>query len=190
MCFQPLKNCTESEQRCKWLALQVVRPAPPLLDGKIMRAQANPRFGFPRLPAFFPLPLSVWHCEIKCFFFPKWTWKSYEFSNTLLRRRRGENFHRGSCPVMFPHKKWHASLSVPTKNWKTVLRRRRGKKLLSNHFRNRGRPPQRGSARQFFGNHLSTKEIKCRKKSNLGVGPHNAGAQSPIFWQSSVHKRN
>jgi hypothetical protein len=36
--------------------------------------------------------------------------------------------------VMFPHKKPLASLSVSTKNWKTVLRRRRGKKLLSNHY--------------------------------------------------------
>ena len=34
-------------------------PCPPLLDGKITRAQPNPRFGFPRLPALFPLPLFV-----------------------------------------------------------------------------------------------------------------------------------
>jgi hypothetical protein len=70
------------------------------------------------------------------------------------------------------------------------------------HFRNRGRPPQRGSARQFFGNHFHSilrrravhfhrelffswkkvlnekhKELISRKKMNL------------FFWQNiSIEK--
>lgn len=43
-------------------------PCPPLLDGKITRAQPNPRFGFPRLPALFPLPLFVGTVRLNVFF--------------------------------------------------------------------------------------------------------------------------
>ena len=109
------------------------------------------------------------------FFFPKWTWKSYEFSNTLLRRRRGENFRRGSCACFSnvstqettcKFKCFHQELKdcfAPEARKKIAFKPLHSEKPKTNlkknqteimHFRNRGRPPQRGSARQFFGNHF------------------------------------
>ena len=109
------------------------------------------------------------------FFFPKWTWKSYEFSNTLLRRRRGENFRRGSCACFSnvstqettcKFKCFHQELKdcfAPEARKKIAFKPLHSEKPKKNlkknqtkimHFRNRGRPPQRGSARQFFGNHF------------------------------------
>ena len=114
-----------------------------------------------------PSTTFCWHCEIKCFFPLSGHGNPMSSQMPYCAGGAEQIFVEVPAPVsvMFPHKKPLASLSVSTKNWKTVLRRRRGKKLLSNHytvksqkkimhFRNRGRPPQRGSARQFFGNHF------------------------------------
>ena len=52
--FQPLK---------KLHAASGFALPPPLLDGKITRAQPKPKIlDFPRLPALFPLPLFCWRC--------------------------------------------------------------------------------------------------------------------------------
>ena len=101
MCFQPLKNCTESEQRCK-----------------ITRAQPNPRFGFPRLPALFPLPLFVGTVRLNVFFPLSGHGNPMSSQIPYCAGGAEQIFVEVPAPVsvMFPHKKPLASLSVSTKN--------------------------------------------------------------------------
>ena len=72
-------------------------PCPPPLRWQNYQGATKPKIWISTPSCLIPSTTFCWHGEIKCFFVPKWTWKSYEFSNTLLRRRRGENFRRGSC---------------------------------------------------------------------------------------------
>ena len=168
MCFQPLKNCTESEQRCKWFAL------PPPLRWQNYQGATKPKIWISTPSCLIPSTTFCWHCEIKCFFSLSGHGNPMSSQIPYCAGGAEKIFVEVPAPVsvMFPHKKPLASLSfhqelkdcfAPEARKKIAFKPLHSEKPKNNlkknqteimHFRNRGRPPQRGSARQFFGNHF------------------------------------
>ena len=110
-------------------------PCPPLRWQNYQGA-TKPKIWISTPSCLIPSTTFCWHCEIKCFFSLSGHGNPMSSQIPYCAGGAEKIFVEVPAPVsvMFPHKKPLASLSVSTKNWKTVLRRRRGKKLLSNHY--------------------------------------------------------